>query len=160
MLQLALPWWEFLIRGSVVYLALFLLLRFGGKRKVGQMTPFDLVLLMIVSNAVQNAMIGPDTSLAGGLIVAATLALCDFVLNSIAVRNRKLEHLLEGRAEIIVHNGKIDEDVLKRQKITHDELKAALRRSGCFDLHEVEFAILETNGMISVKQRETKNSAE
>lgn len=155
MWQLSIPWWEFVIRGSVIYLALLVLLRVSGKRQVGQLTPFDFVLLLIVSNAVQNAMVGPDTSVLGGLIVVLVLIAWDRALGTLTSRNRKLERLLEGRPEVLVHHGHVYEDVLRRYEITHEDLKAALRRTGCFDLKDVEFAVLETNGAITVKVHQT-----
>lgn len=156
MFDLAIPWWEFIVRGSVIYLALFVLLRLAGKRQVGQLTPFDLVLLLIIANAVQNAMVGPDTSLAGGLIVALVLFGWNRLFGTLAARNRRAERLFEGRPEILVHHGRIDERVLAHAQLSHDDLRAALRRAGCFNLAEVEFAVLEINGAISVKKHEPK----
>lgn len=154
MFTLQVPWWELLLRGSLVYLALFLIFRLSGKRQVGQLTPFDLVLLLIISNAVQNAMVGPDTSLLGGLIVALVLIVCNRLLGYLSTRSRRMERLIEGRPEVVVHRGRVYEDVLHRNDISLDELRAALRRNGAFDLSEVEYALLETNGALSVKKRD------
>ncbi len=154
MFTLQIPWWELLLRGSLVYLALFLIFRLSGKRQVGQLTPFDLVLLLIISNAVQNAMVGPDTSLLGGLIVALVLILWNRLLGYLSTRSRRMERLIEGRPEVVVHRGRVYEDVLHRNDISLDELRAALRRNGAFDLSEVEYALLETNGALSVKKRD------
>ena len=156
MLHLAVPWWELVLRGSAVYLCLFVLLRVAGKRQVGQLTPFDLVLLLIISNAVQNAMLGPDTSLIGGLLVAVVLVAWNRILSLAAIKNRRVERLIDGRPEILVRHGRIYEDVLVKQGLTHEDLRAALRRAGCFELHEVELAILETNGAITVRQADPK----
>lgn len=154
MFTLQIPWWELLLRGSLVYLALFLISRLSGKRQVGQLTPFDLVLLLIISNAVQNAMVGPDTSLLGGFIVALVLILWNRLLGYLSTRSRRMERLIEGRPEVVVHRGHVYEDVLHRNDISLDELRAALRRNGAFDLSEVEYALLETNGALSVKKRD------
>jgi len=154
MFTLQVPWWELLLRGSLVYLALFLIFRLSGKRQVGQLTPFDLVLLLIISNAVQNAMVGPDTSLLGGLIVALVLIVWNRLLGYLSTRSRRMERLIEGRPEVVVHRGRVYEDVLHRNDISLDELRAALRRNGAFDLSEVEYALLETNGALSVKKRD------
>jgi uncharacterized membrane protein YcaP (DUF421 family) len=154
MFELGLPWWELVLRGSAVYLVLFLLLRLGGKRQVGQMTPFDLLLLLIISNAVQNAMVGSDTSLLGGLLVALVLLLWNQLLGWLSSRGGRIERLLDGRPEVLVHNGRIYEDVLARNQISHEELRAALRREGAFELEDVEFAVLEANGQVSVKTRD------
>jgi uncharacterized membrane protein YcaP (DUF421 family) len=156
MLHLAVPWWELVLRGSVVYLCLFVLLRIAGKRQVGQLTPFDLVLLLIISNAVQNAMVGPDNSLLGGLLVAVVLIAWNRILSFAAMRSRRVERLIDGRPEILVRHGRIFEEVLLKQGLTHEDLRAALRRAGCFELHQVELAILETNGAITVRQNDPK----
>lgn len=149
------PWWELVARGSVVYLVLFLLFRFSGKRQAGQMTPFDLLLLLIISNAVQNAMIGADTSLVGGLLVAVVLIAWNQLLGWLTSRSRRVERLLDGRPEVLVHDGRVYDDVLARNRLSLEELRSALRRQGCFELDEVAFAVLETNGGISVKKRES-----
>ena len=154
MFTLQVPWWELLLRGSLVYLVLFLIFRLSGKRQVGQLTPFDLVLLLIISNAVQNAMVGPDTSLLGGLIVALVLIVWNRLLGYLSTRSRRMERLIEDRPEVVVHRGRVYEDVLHRNDISLDELRAALRRNGAFDLSEVEYALLETNGALSVKKRD------
>lgn len=146
-------WWELILRGSFVYLVLFLLFRFSGKRQAGQMTPFDLLLLLIISNAVQNAMVGQDTSVSGGLLVAVVLIAWNQLLGWITSRSRRVETLLEGRPELLVHNGRVFPDVLARNRLSIEELRSALRRQGCFDLNEVAFAVLEPNGAISVKTR-------
>jgi uncharacterized membrane protein YcaP (DUF421 family) len=154
MFDLAAPLWEFIVRGSVIYLFLLLLLRLGGKRQVGQLTPLDLVLLLIISNAIQNAMIGKDTSLIGGIIVVITLTLWDQGLGWLGRRSPRVARAIEGRAEILVHHGQVYEDVLRRQQMTRDDLDSALRRAGCFDLVEVELAVLEPNGAVTVKRRD------
>jgi uncharacterized membrane protein YcaP (DUF421 family) len=153
MWQLGEPWWELLLRGSVVYLVLFLLFRLSGKRQVGQLTPFDLLLLLIISNAVQNAMVGNDSSLPGGLLVAVVLLAWNFALAWLASRSRRAEVVLEGRPEVLIHNGQIYTEVLRRNHLSLDDLNAALRRQGVFHPDEVAFAVLETNGGISVLSR-------
>ena len=153
MFQLAIPWFEFVLRAVVVYAFLIVLLRLTGKRQVGQLAPFDLVLLLVLSNAVQNSMNGGDNSLVGGLISAATLVLLNFAVGQAAYRNKRLESLIEGRPQILVHTGKLYEDVLIRAQMTHHELNAALRRSGCATVEDVHMAVLENNGQISVTPR-------
>ncbi|WP_257387476.1 DUF421 domain-containing protein [Tahibacter caeni] len=153
MWNLSEPWWQLLARASIIYLVLFVLFRFSGKRQAGQMTPFDLLLLLIISNGVQNAMIGPDTSVTGGLVVAFVLIAWNQLFGWLSSRNRRVESWLEGRPEVLVHNGRVFEDVLARNRMSLEELRSALRRQGCFDLDEVAFAVLETNGTVSVKTR-------
>ena len=150
MWNMAVPWWELIFRGVVVYAFLLALLRITGKRQVGQLAPFDLVLLLVLANAVQNSMNAGDNSLIGGLITAATLIALNFLVGFVTQRNKKLEAIVEGRPQILIHNGKLFEDVMLRAQLTHHELNAALRRSGCSSVAEVHSAILENNGAISV----------
>src|SRR6266436_3736878 len=124
-------WTEFVIRAVVVYIFLLVILRITGKRQVGQMAPFDLVLLLVLSNAVQNAMNGGDNSLIGGLISATTLVGLNQLVGQLTYRSKKLEAIIEGRPELLVHNGKLFEDVMASAKLTHHELNAALRQAGC-----------------------------
>ncbi|MEO7198635.1 MAG: YetF domain-containing protein [Dokdonella sp.] len=154
MFELAEPWWQFVVRGTVVYLFLFALFRFGGKRQAGQLTPFDLTLLLIISNALQNAMVGSDTSLLGGVIVVLTLVIWTRSLGFFSARNKRVERILEGRPELLIHNGRVFEDVLRRNDLSHADLNTALRHNDCFDLNQVDMAILETNGSISVRRRQ------
>ena len=150
MLNMAVPWWELVFRGVVVYLFLLALLRITGKRQVGQLAPFDLVLLLVLANAVQNSMNAGDNSLIGGLITAATLIGLNFLMSLVTHRNKTLEAIIEGRPQVLIHNGKLFEDVMAKAQLTHHELNAALRRSGCTSVAEVHSAILENNGAISV----------
>jgi uncharacterized membrane protein YcaP (DUF421 family) len=150
MLNLAVPWWELILRSAVVYAFLLVLLRLTGKRQVGQLAPFDLVLLLVLSNAVQNSMNGGDNSLVGGLISAFVLVAINHGIGFATYRSKRLEAIIEGRPQLLVHNGKLFEDVLSHAKLTHHELNAALRQSGCMNVCEVHAAILENNGSISV----------
>src|SRR5580693_4470721 len=108
---LALPWWEFLLRAVIVYVFLIAILRLTGRRQVGQLAPFDLVLLLVLSNAVQNSMNGGVNSLIGGLISATTLVLLNYGVGYATYRNKRLEALIEGRPQLLIHNGKLFEDV-------------------------------------------------
>jgi uncharacterized membrane protein YcaP (DUF421 family) len=153
MWNIAIPVWEFIARGAIVYVFLLALLRITGKRQVGQMAPFDLVLLLVLSNAVQNSMNGGDNSLVGGLISATTLVGLNMVVGLMTYRSKKLEAIIEGRPQVLVHNGKLFEDVLASAKITHHELDSALRQGGCNCIEDVHSAILENNGSITVVPR-------
>src|SRR5215467_576277 len=113
MWKLAVPWWELILRSLVVYGFLLVLLRLTGKRQVGQLAPFDLVLLLVLSNAVQNSINAGDNSLVGGLVSAATLVALNYAMGYAAFKNKRIEALVEGRPEIIIHNGKIFEDVMR-----------------------------------------------
>jgi uncharacterized membrane protein YcaP (DUF421 family) len=150
MWNMAVPWWEFIVRGFIVYGFLLILLRLTGKRQVGQLAPFDLVLLLVLSNAVQNSMNAGDNSLVGGLISAATLVGVNFLVGTATYKSKRLESIIEGRPQVLIHNGKLFEDVLAKSHLTHHELHAALRQSGCACVEEVRSAILENSGSISV----------
>ena len=143
-------WWEFVVRAVVVYVFLLVLLRLTGKRQVGQLAPFDLVLLLVLSNAVQNSMNGGDNSITGGLILASTLVLLNFGVGWLTYRSKGLEALIEGRPIIIVHDGKVDHRAMRRVQMTKHELEAALRAEGCAGPEEVRFAVIENNGHITV----------
>jgi len=145
--------WELVVRAVVVYGFLLVLLRLTGKRQVGQLAPFDLVLLLVLSNAVQNSMNAGDNSLTGGLVSATTLVGLNFLVGYITHRNKKLEALVEGRPEILIHNGKVFERVMKRLQLTHHELMAAIRQNGCACIDDVHLAVIENNGTISVVSR-------
>jgi uncharacterized membrane protein YcaP (DUF421 family) len=147
-------WTHLLIRAAVVYVFLLILLRFTGKRQVGQLAPFDLVLLLVLSNAVQNAMNGGDNSITGGLILATTLVTLNWMVGWATFRSKKLEEIIEGRPVILVHDGKINHQALRSVQMTAHELKAALRAEGCASEEEVRFAVLENNGHVTVVRRE------
>jgi uncharacterized membrane protein YcaP (DUF421 family) len=150
---MSLPWWEFIVRGFVVYVFLVALLRITGKRQVGQLAPFDLVLLLVLSNAVQNSMNGGDNSIVGGLISATTLVGLNYAVGAATFRSKRVERVIEGRPEVVIHNGKLYDDVMARAQLTHHELNAALRQSGCLSVEEVHLAILENNGSITVTRK-------
>ena len=160
MWRIAVPWWELVVRGVVVYIFLLALLRITGKRQVGQLAPFDLVLLLVLSNAVQNSMNAGDNSLVGGLISATTLVGLNFLVGLITYRSKRLEAIIEGRPQVLVHNGKLFEDVMRRAKLTRHELNAALRQAGYTCVEDVTCAILENNGSISVIERKSSQGAE
>jgi uncharacterized membrane protein YcaP (DUF421 family) len=150
MWELSIPWWELTARAVLVYLFVLVLLRLTGKRQVGQLAPFDLVLLLILSNAVQNAMNGGDNSFTAGAILAAVLVVLNGLVGLATFKSKRLEGLIEGRPKVLIHNGKLFESVLRDQRLTHHELMAALRRGGCGCVEHVHVAILENNGQISV----------
>lgn len=150
MLNLSVPVWELIVRSIVVYVFLIFILRISGKRQIGQLAPFDLVLLLILSNAVQNSMSGGDNSLIGGLIIAATLVLINYLVGFATYKSKKLETLIEGRPQILIHHGALYKDMMEQSQITQQELDSALRLAGCTSIKEVQLAILETGGAISV----------
>ena len=141
------------MRAGIVYVFLLVLLRVTGKRQIGQLSPFDLVLLLVLSNAVQNAMNGGENSVLGGLISAGTLIAVNYAIGWATYKNKKIEALVEGRPEILIHNGKLFTQVMDKQRLTHHELDSALRAAGCSCVEEVHFAILENDGKVTVQPR-------
>jgi uncharacterized membrane protein YcaP (DUF421 family) len=147
-------WDEKLIRPLIVYVALLFLLKMFGKRELAQLNPFDLVVLLILSNTVQNAIIGNDTSLAGGLVGAFVLLLVNWVVVRYLYRHPKWEEFFEGEPTVLVQDGHLVAAACDQQEITEPELLAALRRQGYSELSQVKQAILETSGAISVIPKE------
>jgi len=147
------PWWEFVLRGVVVYVFLLVFLRLTGKRQTGQYAPFDLVLLLILSNAVQNSMNAGDNSLVGGLVSASTLLVCHVVLAQLTFRFAWMARLIDGTPQVLVQGGQVNSTLMRQELLSTDDLEAALRASGCLHLHEVERATIETNGQITVVLR-------
>ncbi|SRR5258706_2379500 len=150
MWKLGTPALEILVRCTLVYLLVLVGLRLSGKREVGQMTPFDLVLILLISNAVQNAMVGPDNSVIGGLIAAAMLFLLNFVVGKVGGKWLKFGKLLRGHATLLINHGIVQVDKLQREGISFDDLMAALREHGVATVEDVRLAVLEVDGSISV----------
>jgi uncharacterized membrane protein YcaP (DUF421 family) len=153
MWNLSIAWWEFVVRGLIIYVFLIVILRLTGKRQVGQLSPFDLVLLLVLSNAVQNSMNGGDNSVVGGMISAVTLVTANWIVAGITYRSKTAEALIEGRPEVLIRNGKLFKETMNSAKLTHHEMMAALRESGCAGVEDVHAAFLECDGSISVVPR-------
>ena len=150
MWNMSVSWWELIIRGAVVYGFLLILLRVTGKRQVGQLAPFDLVLLLVLSNAVQNSMNGGDNSLSGGLILATVLVACGLFLAYVTYRSRALEDLIDGRPTLLVHQGQPVDRNLRSELMTLRDLKVRLRHQGVHRIDDVAEAVLENDGSLSV----------
>jgi len=144
------PLLNIVARTAVIYLALLVGLRLTGKRQVGQFTPFDLLLLLLLSNAVQNAMVGPDTSVAGGLIAACTLFGANVIVAAIARGSRRAAKVVEGTATLLIRHGQVIQQNLDNEGISAEDLRRALREHGIDDVKLVRAAILEVDGSISV----------
>jgi len=124
------------------------------------MTPFDLTLLLLLSNSVQNAMTGPDTSVVGGVAAAFTLLVLNYFVASVSARNRKLRRMIEGEPSLLIHDGKINQEHMAREHVSMDELHRALREHGINDCQQVALAVLEVDGSIScLKYDELKPDA-
>jgi uncharacterized membrane protein YcaP (DUF421 family) len=149
-------WWEFIVRGSVVYLVVMALLRLAGKRQVGQMGMPQLVALLLISNAVQNAMNGNDGSITGGIILACVIVAWSYLFEVLTSRSKKLENLIQGRPTLLIRDGKLLRDQLRRERLSPSELRVLLRKQGINELSEIDHAILESDGYISVRKKDER----
>ena len=140
---------QIVLRTGVIYLLVLIGVRLSGKREVGQMTQFDLTLLLLLSNSVQNAMTGPDTSVLGGVIAAATLLILNYLVADVSGISRRFRKLVEGEPTLLVHDGKIIESHMARERVSTDELHRALREHGINNCDQVALAVLEVDGSIS-----------
>jgi uncharacterized membrane protein YcaP (DUF421 family) len=151
MFQLPLPILEKLARPVIVYLVLVLLLRLFGKRELAQLNPFDLVVLLSLSNTVQNAIIGDDNSVTGGVIGAFGLLAINWLVVRVLFRSQRLTRVLEGRAAVLILNGQLDRRALDRESLTREELLAVIHKQGFEDFHQVHRCELEPNGTFYVE---------
>jgi uncharacterized membrane protein YcaP (DUF421 family) len=150
MLTLTVPVWNIVLRTAVIYLMVLVGLRLAGKREIGQMTVFDLVVLLLLANAVQNAMVGPDTSLTGGVLAAVVLLALNAGVARLRLRWPRLRRLVEGTPTLLVLRGEVIPAHMRREGMDQETLEAALREHGVADLEDVEMAVLEIDGSISV----------
>lgn len=148
MFVLALPVAEKILRPIVVYFFLVIGLRLAGKRELAQLNPFDLVVLLTLSNTVQNAIIGDDNSVTGGVIGAATLLLVNYLVVRFLFRHEKLDRLVEGEATVLIEGGKILADTLMKEGLSRQELEVAAHKQGFGDFREVDRATLDPSGVI------------
>ena len=153
MFALGVPLAEKILRPIIVYIFLIVGLRLSGKRELAQLNPFDLIVLLTLSNTVQNAIIGNDNSVTGGLIGAASLLAVNYLVVRFLYDHRKIDQLVEGSADVLIENGKIHEHKLKRELITKAELAAAARKQGFDSLSEVQQCVLEPGGTLSFTAR-------
>jgi uncharacterized membrane protein YcaP (DUF421 family) len=149
MFTLGLPLLEKVLRPMLVYAFLVVALQLMGKRELAQLNPFDLVVLLMLANTVQNAIIGDDSTVTGGVIGAATLLATNFFVVRFLFEHPKLDRLVEGQSEVLIENGALRQDELRGELITRPELEQAARRQGFESLDEVERAVLEPGGAIS-----------
>jgi len=151
---------QIVLRTGVIYLLVLVGVRISGKREVGQMTPFDLTLLLLLSNSVQNAMTGPDTSLAGGAIAAFTLLILNYIVAELSGANRRFRRFVQGQPSLLVHDGKMIQAHMAREHVSVDELHRALREHGISCVDQAALAVLEVDGSIScLKYDEIKPDA-
>src|SRR5579859_7271412 len=151
MFHLPLPILEKLLRPVIVYLVLVILLRMFGKRELAPLNPFDLVVLLSLSNTVQNAIIGDDNSVTGGVIGAFGLLAINWLVVKTLYRSPKLTRMLEGRATVLIQEGKIDKNAVRRESLTHEELVEVIHRQGFEHLSQVRRCVLEPNGTFYIE---------
>lgn len=150
--SLTAPWWHFVLRGTVIYLLVMVLMRISGKRAMGQFTPFDLILLILVGNTVQNGINGGDNSLTGAFIMATTLIAINWVVAWLSSRSSRFRGLAEGRAAVLACDGKVDRAMLRRQLVSEEDFLNAMRLAGCGGPQEIRRATLEPNGHIMIEK--------
>jgi len=146
-------------RTVVIYLIILVGVRLSGKREVGQMTPFDLTLLLLISNSVQNAMTGPDNSLVGGIAAAVTLLIMNYVIAELSGANRRFRKMVEGQPSLLIHDGHLIPAHMAKEHVSMDELERALREHGINTYHDVALAVLEVDGSISCLKYDELNPA-
>ncbi len=147
------PILEKILRPVIVYIFLIVGLRLSGKRELAQLNPFDLIVLLTLSNTVQNAIIGNDNTVTGGIIGAASLLAVNYLVVRFLYDHRKIDQLVEGSPDVLIENGKVHEHKLKRELITKEELGAAARKQGFDSLSEVQQCVLEPGGTLSFTAR-------
>lgn len=155
MFSMSSPWWEPIVRATIVYAVLLLLVRLSGKRTVGQFTPFDLLVVMLLGESVSGALNGSDESVPYGLAGAATLILLAGLTGFVASRSPRVEQIVQGSAVVIGRNGKPLADELRRHRISEADLEEALREADC-DMKDMHLAVLEADGQISILRRNSR----
>lgn len=144
------PYLDVILRSTAVYLFMVIALRIFGKKELSQLNTADVILILLISNSVQNAMVGSDTSLWGGLAAASVLFVINYVLKKLMFRFKGLANLIQEKPEILIHDGTLDFKILSKLNITNDELKEAMREHGIEHFKEVKLAMLEIDGNISI----------
>ncbi|SEL91239.1 Protein of unknown function [Pseudoxanthomonas sp. GM95] len=151
--DLAMPWWEFVLRAMAVYMVVLLMVRLTGKRALGQSTPFDTLVIVLLGTAVQNSLIGEDTSLLGGLLLAGVLLALNWLIGVCTARSKALDALVQGRPVVLARDGDIDWKELVRRNVSYADFETSKREADCRDDAEIDLAILETSGRITVLKK-------
>ncbi|HEY9110474.1 MAG TPA: YetF domain-containing protein [Rhodanobacteraceae bacterium] len=155
MFEFGIPWWQLVLRATVVYLVLFALIRLSGKHTLGELSIFDLIVVMVLGSAVRTSLVGDDKSLQGGLMVVAVLLLLDWISTWLSSHFARGDRWLQGRPVLLARDGMLFDDVLKRCKIPRSNFVSSMRKHGCTDVRMVGLAILEPSGNITVQKRAT-----
>lgn len=151
--DLSMPWWHYLLRACVVYFVLLAMIRMSGKRSMGQFTSFDMLLVVLLGNAVQNALLGTDTTVGGGLILAATLIALNWGVGYVSSRSDRAERLFEGVPVVLARDGHVYREILKRELVSRADFHKAMRENDCAEVDQIGLAMLETNGHITILRR-------
>ena len=144
------PYLDIIIRSASVYFFMIIVLRFFEKKELSQLNTFDVILILLISNSVQNAMVGSNSSLLGGISAASVLFAINFILKKLMFRFPKFNRFFQGKPEILIHNGKLEFATLSKLGITHDEITEAIHEHGIENSKDVKLAILEVDGNISI----------
>ncbi len=151
MLQMSAPWWIYVLRGSAIYLFVLVLMRLSGKRAMGQFTPFDMILLILIGNSVQNGMNGGDNSLTGAFFMAGTVFALNWAIAWLSFRSARFRVLVEGHPSVLATDGKVDRAMLRRQLVSDADFINAMHLAGCASEKDIRKAILQPNGHISIQ---------
>lgn len=146
-------------RSIVVYLFILVAIRLFGKKELAQLSVIDLVFILLISNSVQNAMVGPNTSLVGGLVAALVLFIINYIFKKILFKHKKISEFIQGKAVLLIYNGIIQQHNLESVEISLEELEATVREHGVKEIQDVNLAMLEIDGNISIISGETKNKS-
>ena len=146
--------WELVARAAVIYAALFAVIRLTGKREVGEMAPFDLVFLLVIAEQVSPALTGGDESVVAAAIGLVVLVAFNTGVTYLTQRSKRANRILEGQPRFLIKDGKVEYEALRSEGVSHNDLLAALRENGCMKPSQAEWAVLETNGSISVLKKE------
>jgi len=152
MFDMSVPWWEFIVRAGTVYIVLLVMVRLTGKRTVGQFTPFDLVVVLLLSESVSGAINAQDQSLPGGLIAAGTLLALDWLIAYGSSRSKRFDVLVQGNPVLVGRDGVIYDEVLRSQRVPRGDIDKALRDADC-QIEDMRMAILEADGNINIMKR-------
>lgn len=144
------PLLDIALRSTAVYVFMLVAIRLTGKKELSQLNTTDVVLILLISNAVQNAMVGSDSSLLGGLVAAAMLFILNYILKKFLFKNKRLRHLIFDKPQVLIHDGKLDFDMLSKLDISDEELSEAMREHGVDHYRDVKLAMLEVDGNISI----------
>lgn len=160
MFEMSGVWWQLIIRAALVYVVVLTLLRLSGKRTIGEFSPFDIVVLLLLAEAAQGSMLGDDTSLQGGLLVIAVLVGLNWLLAFITARSAKVEAVVEGRPVILIRDGEVDRDSLLANNLPEGDLDEIMRSHQIRQRADVELAVLEPNGEVSFFKRQGRSGGQ